>query len=278
MAAVRNRNKRGRGAVRKSPQARAVSLSPLQRAWRSAEQWLNRLMVGGAAAVVLAAMVWAGNALYRIPVQHIVVQGELEHTSPEALQALVWPALQGGFLGADLDAIRDRLTELPWVYRANVRRSWPHSLHITVTEQRPIARWGEAGFLNHEGELFDSAAAERHADLPLLRGPEGSSRQLMSDYLQASDLLAPLGLSVAALQQDARGEVTLTVEAGFPIWLGQGDVVEKVHRFAAVYERELKHRSADLERVDLRYQNGLAVAFRETETLAGLLPGQTAEE
>ena len=40
-------------------------------------------------------------------------------------------------------------------------------------------------------------------------------------------------------------------------------VVEKMRRFAAIYERELIDQSANIARIDLRYANGLAVAWRE---------------
>ena len=36
-----------------------------------------------------------------------------------------------------------------------------------------------------------------------------------------------------------------------------------MRRFAAIYERELKDQSAKIARIDLRYANGLAVAWRE---------------
>ena len=47
------------------------------------------------------------------------------------------------------------------------------------------------------------------------------------------------------------------------ILLGRDHVVEKMRRFAAIYERELKEQSANIARIDLRYANGLAVAWRE---------------
>ena len=83
--------------------------------------------------------------LQSIPVQQISVTGELEHTQREVVQEMIQPSLVGGFLGADLQSIRQQLEGLPWVYEATVRRKWPAALEIHVVEQLPIARWGEAG-------------------------------------------------------------------------------------------------------------------------------------
>lgn len=38
--------------------------------------------------------------------------------------------------------------------------------------------------------------------------------------------------------------------------------MEKMRRFISIYEKTLKDQIANIERVDLRYPNGLAVAWR----------------
>ena len=43
---------------------------------------------------------------------------------------------------------------------------------------------------------------------------------------------------------------------------GRDHLIEKMRRFAVVHEKELKEQIDKIERVDLRYANGLAVAWR----------------
>jgi cell division protein FtsQ len=50
-------------------------------------------------------------------------------------------------------------------------------------------------------------------------------------------------------------------------------VVEKMRRFVSVYEKALKEHNTNIARVDLRYPNGLAVAWREQP--AAPAPGTT---
>ena len=52
--------------------------------------------------------------------------------------------------------------------------------------------------------------------------------------------------------------------------LGGEDFLPRLHRFVAVYSLELAGRRSDIERVDLRYESGIAVAFRESPPVAGL--------
>jgi len=43
-----------------------------------------------------------------------------------------------------------------------------------------------------------------------------------------------------------------------------------MHRFIAIYPGELAERRNEIERVDLRYESGVAVAFSESPPVAGL--------
>ncbi len=253
-----------RGATvqrRPEPQQRQPRRAP--RRWSFS--WLNRLMILLGAGVVLAAGLQGAIKLESIPVQRIIVTGTLQHTRMEVVQEMVQPALAGGFLNADLAQIRTQLEALPWIFQASVRRRWPNALEIDVVEQLPIARWGDSGFLNHEGEVFQSASAEAWRDLPQLAGPEGSQRELMVRYQRLEELLATTGLEVAMLKTDNRGQLTAQLSGGISLVLGGEAFLERVQRFIAAYRADLSSRAGEIERVDMRYQAGLAVAFRETE-------------
>jgi cell division protein FtsQ len=232
--------------------------------------WCNRMLVLAGTAVVLVAAVQGFLFLRALPVEQIRVSGELEHTQAEAIQELVQPALVGGFLNADLARIRRQLEQLPWVYKVTVRRRWPSALEIQVVEQLPIARWGEQGFLNHSGEVFSSARVQDQQSLPLLRGPEGTAGELMASYLRLIALLEPLGLAVDALEMDERGQLEAGLVGGMRLVMGNHDFRERLQRFVAVYPVHLAARGGEIERVDLRYESGLAVAFaassEETKT------------
>ncbi len=224
--------------------------------------WCNRALVTVGCAAVLFAGLQAYVFLRAIPVQQIRVSGELEHTQAEAIQAMVQPALVGGFLNADLGWIRDQVEQLPWVYRASVRRRWPAALELHVVEQLPIARWGEQGFINHSGEVFSSTTVEDQQALPLLQGPTGTAAVLMADYLRLIALLEPLGLRVMALEVDQRGQLEAGLQGGTRLVMGNHEFRERMQRFVAVYQDHLGGRIGNIERIDLRYESGLAVAFR----------------
>jgi cell division protein FtsQ len=232
--------------------------------------WFNRLLIMTGAALVIALAIQAYLYLLALPVQQITVTGELEYTQTEKVQEMVQPALAGGFLNADLSRVREQLQALPWIYQAQVRRRWPNALEIHVVEQLPIARWGEGGFLNHEGEVFHTEATAAWAELPRLQGPEEGAAELVDSYQRLSELLAPVGLSIQALIRDERGQLRAELEGDLELIVGDSDFRDRVRRFVALYSRELAARATELKRVDLRYQRGLAVLFREPSQVAGV--------
>lgn len=225
--------------------------------------WLNRLLILLGAAVVLTAGVKAFVTVQSLPVQRISVTGELEHTQAQAVQDMVQPGLVGGFLSADLQQIRRQLEGLPWIYEASVRRKWPNALEIHVVEELPIARWGRDGFLNHEGGVFHSDKDGDWEALPRLQGPKGSAQSLVEKYQRLVEILAPLDLAVEQLAVDERGQLEAVLAGGMQLSLGGDDFLERMRRFNGIYLTELAVRRTEVVRVDLRYESGIAVAFKE---------------
>lgn len=254
----------GKGATRKQPPRSVKEKTP--------SVWFNGVLI---LCAVIAVAVAGGQGylhLQSLPVKHITVTGELEHTQAAAVQEMVQVTLDGGFLSANLEQMRQELEGLPWIYAATVRRRWPQTLEIHVLEQLPIARWGKGSFLNHEGGIFRSDKSGDWAALPLLRGPEGSAPGLMARYQRLLEMLSPLGLQLEQLTMDERGQIEVALAGGMRLILGGEDLRERMVRFTTIYRRELAPRAAEIDRIDLRYETGLAVAYREEEpsTVAGL--------
>jgi cell division protein FtsQ len=118
--------------------------------------------------------------------------------------------------------------------------------------------------------VFHSTRIGEWQSLPLLQGPEGTARELVANYQRLVELLAPLGLAVTQLAVDERGQVEAVLAGGMQLIVGSDEFLERMHRFVAIYRTELAARAEDVERVDLRYESGIAVAFSDSSQMAGL--------
>lgn len=264
------RARRRPGVKRKSASGATRTAAAVSESSGRSFFWVNRFLIMLATAVVITAATQGFLKIQSLPVQRISVTGELEHTQAQVVQDSVQQSLAGGFLKADLHQIQRQLESLPWIYQATVRRRWPAALEIHILEELPIARWGQDGFLNHEGEVFHTDKQGDWNSLPLLKGSEGTAQLLMAKYQRLVEFLRPLGLQVNQLLVDERGQMEAVMADGMHLMLGAADFLGRMRRFEEVYRTELIARRADIEKVDLRYKNGVAVTFGESSHIAEL--------
>ena len=201
------------------------------------------------------------------PISQVSVQGELSYISREAVQQRIAPFIEASFFTVDLTAMRNELEQMPWIAHAEVRRIWPDQVVIQLDEQLPVARWGNEALLNNQGQAFTPRELAHYENLPQLYGPQRAQPAVMQQYQMLSQLLRPLGFSVASLELRERGSWFLTTGVNstgqsIELLLGRDHVLEKMRRFVAIYEKTLKPQIANIARIDLRYANGLAVGWR----------------
>lgn len=237
-----------------------------RRPWRERLVWLQR---GLSVLMLTALLVGSGWGVWRVfekvdsPIGVILVRGQYSQVEQAQIQKMVEPLLSGGFISLDLQRIREGLERHPWIETVSISRQWPDSLVIRLVEEVPIARWGDSAFLNHRGKRLEIGDNSMLAHLPLLEGVEYSERQMMRAYRQMAQLLQPAELRIAALRRDARDAWRLTLTNDLELVIGRDQLIEKMRRFLLVWEQQLKAQAAEVARVDVRYDNGVAVQWVE---------------
>ncbi|RMF95554.1 MAG: FtsQ-type POTRA domain-containing protein [Gammaproteobacteria bacterium] len=247
-------NRKRRPAPRRKPRLPAVN-------WPAV---IGTLAVLAVVAAVYVSTVWLMNR----PIQQVVINGRFERVTALQLQEALAGLLDTGFLSADLRAVRERATALPWVAAAQVRRRWPGVIEVTVTEEQPVARWGEAGLLNADGELFLREASHLPAELPRLDGPPGSEGEVAARYFAVEQRLEQRGLAAVAMRLDARGAWEFQLNNGVRVRLGTTEIDARLNRFFMALDEVLAGQAELLRYVDLRYPNGFAVGWKEPRAAA----------
>ena len=252
---ILNRKRNTRRSTRRSaPRAHSFMLPALN--WRRIGLSLAGVMVSALALLGLA-------LLLDQPIQRVIVSGRLQRVSALDVEKIVRARLGGdGLVSADLDDIRRGLATLPWVDHATVQRRWPRGLSIEIVEQVAVARWNNAGLLNGRGQLFLSESRFVPPELPQLAGPFGTEQEVTARYLAAQGRLTEVGMRLAALELDARGAWSLTLDNGVLVRLGRSQVDQRFERFMLAAARLVSQRSTDIAYVDMRYSNGFAVGWK----------------
>ncbi|MFT5083031.1 MAG: cell division protein FtsQ [Lentisphaeria bacterium] len=201
------------------------------------------------------------------PVSNVIIEGEFNFISKEKVQALITGELNGDFVEMNLNVIKQAIELSPWVESVVIQRIWPDNLKVTIAEHKPIARWSNNGFISREGELIKVDSNTNLKELPMLSGDEAKSRDVARNYLLVSKLLGRSDLSVSGLAVDSKMSWRVELDGKFYLVLGQEEIQEKLEEFILVYEKYLQNSKDAIQIIDMRYQKGLAVQWRENANL-----------
>jgi cell division protein FtsQ len=215
--------------------------------------------------IIGIAMIWSAKYLFvkfDIPINNVSVIGAFSNIEKKEVEELIITTVSDSeILSSDLMKITSLLESHPWIERAFVRRKWPSGIEVKIIEEVPVARWGDRNFLNSRGEILD-LNNRNLSNLPLLTGVEDSERLIMNTYREIVLLLRPADLKITELSYNNQGVWRLALSNGLEILIGRDQIVEKIRRFLIIWMATLKSSSTDMDGVDVRYDNGIAVRWK----------------
>jgi cell division protein FtsQ len=201
---------------------------------------------------------------HTLPIRAIQVRGEFRNLDRENVEQVLAKAVDAGFFGLDLGVLRDAVMGSPWVADARITRVWPDRLVVDVTEQQPIAHWGEDGLLNEQGEVFHPRNRLKKP-LPLsFQGDESKAPMMLDFFIREQPRFRQRGMAIRAVILDKRGEWRLKLVDGTRIVVGKQDMDARIQRLLGAYPA-LQQKPRRPRTVDLRYEQGFAVSWRPEE-------------
>ncbi len=246
-----NFRKAGAQAKRK-----AATAAPRTLRWHKAFNWL----------LLLPPLLLAGYAAQRVeqilPIRNIQLSGSFEYLDQREVEQSLRAYLGQGFFSLDIGELQRGLNARPWAESVSIRRVWPDKLRVTISEKQPVARWDDGHLLSSSAHVYPADVA-RFAQLPLVHadgyGPDWALQQFYA--LQAR--FASVDERLVAMRVDNRGAVDVELINGLQIKLGRTQIQRKIDRLASIYSAQILPRRAQIERLDLRYSNGFAVAWKQ---------------
>lgn len=197
-----------------------------------------------------------------VPLSVVNVSGQFALSTQETIKQTVFLTAQDSFFAVDVNKVQKAVEALPWVYKASVRKQWPSTLNVTVSEQVAVAVWNEDLLLNEYGEVFQAPIDERVAHLPELFGPMGNEKDALTQYTNLAELLAYKQLTIEALALSERFAWQVWLSNGIRLDLGRTDTVKRVNRFIEYFQVVNAANEASINYVDLRYDTGMAVGWK----------------
>lgn len=192
-------------------------------------------------------------------VEQVVIEGDINFISERDMLARVNNFISESLLLVDMVEIKQELEGMPWVRTVTIRRKWPDTLVLSVTEEKAIARWGARQLLNQDGVIFSPGNIAGLDQLAILSGPAGAARQVMEQYLLFNQLLYQHGLKIAELDLNERGAWQMKLANGVAVNIGNSDVMDRMRRLVDVIDPLFMEQMLSIDTIDLRYTSGIAV-------------------
>ena len=201
-----------------------------------------------------------------LPLTGLVLTGNREHVTEDMVRAVLAKQKDKlNFFTLKISEIQKQLEDKPWVYSASIRKHWPDTLKIHIVEQTIVASWNGKALLNRFGEIIDVVPKEQD-EFIALSGDDKQSEDVLNTYLQLNQLLEPSHYRIAALYSDKRNATELELKNGISLNLGKEQKLERIQMFLNAFPRIVqKYDINTIKYVDLRYDTGLAIGWKETE-------------
>ena len=225
--------------------------------------WVLPLVLG------CAVLFWANNHLsdpQTLPVNKIRVHGAFVNVNEAMLHRAISGVIAGGYFNVDVERVREQVEQLPWIEKASVRRVWPDTLSVSVIEQQPVAIANKTGLINSNGDVFKPVNKVITKSLPVFEGSASSNKLMLSKFYEMNKLLEGINQQITYLKFDARHAIELKLDNGLRIILGRGNSMRRLERLTRIYTKVLVSRVNDIEVIDLRYTNGMAIGWKKNIT------------
>lgn len=199
----------------------------------------------------------------RLPLSKIVLQGELTHVSTLDVQTALGQLEHiGTFMSQDINVLQHSVEQIAWVSQASVRKQWPDTVKVFLTEYQAAAIWNGISLLDVNGVVFNGNPTQLEQEQAKLYGPEGSEQEVLKTYRESNESLRALGLSISSLVLNERRAWQVILDNGIRLELGKDSLKERLLRFIALYQ-ELGDKASKVSYIDLRYDTGAAVGWYE---------------
>lgn len=199
------------------------------------------------------------------PISQVRLYGKFQQLDVNSLQQRLHQEYVGNFFRVDVDQVQQFLQQQPWVYQSAVRKLWPDTLVVVVTEQQPVAIWNGEQLLNEKGQVFAAPIQQLTQPLPWLYGPDGTEQDALNMFGRMQQLMALHQFDVQKVYLTERFAWRLELADGLSLQLGREDTLKRLQRFIELYPTMQQHQ-AGMAEVDLRYDTGIAVRYAVTDT------------
>lgn len=243
-------------SAKQAQRKKKAAAEPVSMRWRKSYNWL----------FLLVPVMLAGFYLQQIdqvlPIRTIQLSGSFKNLDQKEVEATLRQFIGQGFFSLDIDQVQKTLHEKSWTESVSVRRIWPDKLKVMIHEKVPVARWDERHLLSESARVY-LADTSAFSHLPLVNAVNHQPAWILQQYYQLEQRFSSVDERLVAVGVDSRGALDIELINGLQIKFGRQDIEHKINRLVSIYLQQIQPRREQIRRLDLRYSNGFAVAWKK---------------
>ena len=198
-----------------------------------------------------------------LPIKHIKMAAHHELINLTSLKTRMAQEVKG-FFSTDVMALKNKMLAEPFVDQVIIKRVWPDTLFINLTEVTLVANWGQDIFVTSKGDLIFAKTASKK-QLPIFKGPTEYAGKILAEFNALSALFQPYNLVISEVELNMRHSWQVTLDNGMKLLLGRKDIPEHISSFLAIYPKIKKRYNNEIISIDLRHSNGISVHTQNQE-------------
>ena len=221
-------------------------------------QWLllPLLVIGSVAGGRWAYQSW--------PITGVEVSGRLSFWQPADIAAQIDWVKNESFFSLDPQQVFDQVAVMPLIKQVVVRKRWPGTVELRLTEDLPMAVLNGDKLLSVSGVISRIPEGLDTAALAHIDGDETQADTAIRYFRRIQQSLEQRELKIDHLAVNGIGAVTVSLSNGWKIHFGRQYFEERVQRLGILLA---KLPQDAVESLDLRYGKGAAIHWRPVQEM-----------
>jgi cell division protein FtsQ len=197
------------------------------------------------------------------PIRRVIFIGN-KHLTADELRVISGIRRNASLITLSGEKVSEKLLESPWIRSVSVRKEFPDTLSVTVSEVVPFALLdvnGRLFIINEKGQLLEELKGNTIPFLPIITGDPSREREGLSEALTLAKAMNDLGLSSERDQIEivlSKPQELTSVIDGMAVKIGAGEYREKLERLIEL-EEDIQRRKITVDYIDLRFANRVVV-------------------
>lgn len=209
--------------------------------------------------------------LQPIKENQIKITGKLRFINEDEIKRVLIDNMTQGYLSSDLNSVREKIIQLPWVESATLRREIPKIIEVKISEKKAILRWRNEGLISDAGLLFfpkelanKSADAHQFEHLPQINVAKDNLQEAIAFLKNVIPVISKLNLQLTSIDEDVLGGWEVHLGQDQKVVFGRKKLNVRILRLSKIWRNASQH--GRIQYLDLRYANGGSVHYFENKT------------